>query len=537
MIGGYVRVLVVAVLWAGVCLLYGAAPVSPTVAVIPRPIKLEVGEGSLAFTPETRIVVSAGMERTGALLAEWLARDTGLPAFKVSAAPARDAIVLRIRAGMDGYSLRVLANGMEIESASRAGLIQGSQTLRQLLMKAGPIWTVRRVNIEDKPRLPWRGLMLDCSRTFLSLSYLRRTIDLMSYYKLNVLHLHLTDDQGWRIEIKKHPELTEIGSRFAPRYANETGGYYSQDEIRQLVRYADERGVTLVPEIEMPGHSLAALAAYPELSCTGGPFEIFPFFSGPTVSEDVFCLGNEQTYRLLEDVLDEVSALFPGQYVHLGGDECPRTRWKACPKCQRRMRFEGLANEAALQGYLMRRMTGFLEARQKKAIGWDEVAEGGAAPGMTVMFWRGMDAVGALAHAGHDVILSPTSYCYLDYRQSDLPQEQGEGSPTPIDRVYSFDPVPASLSKTAASRVLGAQGNMWTHYARTEEAIDRQIYPRLIALSETVWTPQELRSWADFRERLQVHCRRLTDMGVTLGLNFQPDPGVWANPARKSPGN
>jgi hexosaminidase len=358
----------------------------------------------------------------------------------------------------------------------------------------------------------------------------------MSYYKLNVLQLHLTDDQGWRIEIKKHPRLTSIGSQFAARYKGERGGYYSQEEIRQLVRYAAERGVTIVPEIEMPGHALAALTAYPELSCTGGPFEIFPFFSGPNISEDVFCLGNEGTFRLLQDVLEEVAGMFPGQYVHVGGDECPKSRWRSCPKCQARIRAEGLRDESGLQGYLIGRMKRFLDAKHKKIIGWDEIAEGGEAPGAAVMMWRGVDAVPALAKTGHDVVLSPTSHCYLDYKQSDIPQEQGEGSASvPLDKVYSFDPLPTALGKDVSAHVLGAQGAMWTHYARTEDAIDRQLFPRLVALAEVFWTPQELRRWPDFRDRLQVHCRRLAKMDVKLGLNFRPDPGSWAEPAKSKP--
>jgi hexosaminidase len=518
-----------------------AAPV-PQVAVIPRPVKMELRDGRFELTARTQIVAARGAERTGELLADWLATDTGLrlskrlPTDLRGSEPMTNTIALRIRPGRDGYTVRILRDRVEIESPLQAGLIQGCQTFRQLLAQSGRVWSVPRMDIEDAPRFAWRGLMLDCSRTYLSLSYLKRTVDLMSFYKLNMLHLHLTDDQGWRIEIKRRPRLTEIGSRFAPRYVNEKGGYYSQDDLRQLVEYAGERGVTLIPEIEMPGHSLAALAAYPELSCTGGPFEIYPFFSGPNITEDVFCLGNEETFRLLEDVLDEVAAVFPGPYIHIGGDECPRTRWRLCRKCQMRIRSEGLANEAGLQRYLVARIGRFLAARHKKVIGWDEIVEGGAAPNATVMFWRGMDGVQALAQAGHDVILSPTNYCYLDYKQSELPQEQAEGpEPNLLDKVYSFDPVPAALGRDGAGHVLGAQGSMWTHYARTEDAIDRQIYPRLVALAEVVWTPQELRVWSDFRQRLQVHCAHLTRMGVKLGLNFRPDPGVWADPVRKAP--
>jgi hexosaminidase len=510
-----------------------SAAASP-LALIPRPSKLTTQTGYFTLTARTRIAAQPQAQRAGTLLAEWLAADTGVH-LPIGTA-ATNVIALRIRPGAAAYSLRVMHDRAEIESSTSEGLIQGCQTLRQLLVQSGGAWMLPRVEIEDSPRLGWRGLMLDCSRTFLSLSYLKKNIDLMSYYKLNVLQLHLTDDQGWRIEIKKHPKLTDIGSRFAARYKDERGGYYSQDEIRELVRYAAERGVTIVPEIEMPGHALAALTAYPELSCTGGPFEIYPFFSGPNISEDVFCLGNEGTFRLLEDVLDEVASLFPGQFIHLGGDECPKTRWRSCPKCQARIRAEGLRDESALQGYLIGRMARFLEARHKRVIGWDEIAEGGAAPGAAVMVWRGIDALTVLAKAGHDAVLSPASHCYLDYKQSDLPQELGEGSkPVPLDKVYSFDPLPAALDRDISRHVLGAQGAMWTHYARTEGAIDRQLFPRLAALAEAFWTPQELRQWPDFKERLQAHCRRLAAMGVELGLNLRPDPGAWAEPAMAKP--
>jgi hexosaminidase len=375
--------------------------------------------------------------------------------------------------------------------------------------------------------------MLDVARHFFSVRDVTRYIDLLAYYKINRLHLHLTDDQGWRIEIRKHPKLTTVGSRFAPHYAGERNGYYSQAEIRELVRFAADRGVTLVPEIEMPGHCTAALAAYPELSCAGGPFEVFPFFQGPNVTKDVFCAGNEGTFQLLEDVLTEVSELFPGRFIHIGGDECPKDRWKACPKCQARMRAEGLADESALQSYFVRRIAKFLGTRKKSVLGWDEILEGGLAPDAAVMFWRGLESAAAVAKAGHDMVLSPTSSCYLDYRQSDLPQERAEGSVLPVDQVYSFDPLPAAFERELGGHVLGAQANMWTHYARSQDEIDRQMFPRLAALAEDVWTPQNMRQWADFRERLRVHCARLDKLGVKMGINFSKDPAVWADPARR----
>jgi len=517
-----------------------AAPAQERVTVIPLPSQMKLETGSFALSAQTRIEPSAGASHTAGLLSGWLLSDTGLRLPIDSATPARadQAIVLRLAhadsAAAGAYSLHVSPERVEIESASTDGLIYGCQTLRQLLRQHEGAWTVPAVDIEDQPRLRWRGLMLDCSRTFIPLEYLRRTVDWLSFYKLNVLHLHLTDDQGWRIEIKQYPKLTTVGSRFAPRFAKEHGGYYSQQELRDLVQYAAERGVTIVPEIEMPGHSTAALAAYPELSCTGGPFEVFPFFSGPGITEDVICPGNERTFEFLQGVLQEVADIFPGRYIHMGGDECPITRWRACPKCRARIVAEHLPDAAALHSYFVKRIAAIVESRGKTLIGWDEIAQGDVAKDAAVMFWRGLGGVPALTKAGHDVVLSPTSHCYFDYRQSDLPQEQGEGdSPIPLDKVYSFDPVPAALGSQAAAHILGVQANLWTHYARTDEAMDHQLFPRLIALAEVAWTPQSERHFADFSGRLQIHCRRLEQSGVRLGLNFRSDAAVWAQPAGK----
>jgi hexosaminidase len=510
---------------------------APQPSLVPLPVRVEFQRGSFTLDASARIVAEGEAKPAAALLAAWLSGDTGIaPAVAEpgSRGGAGHSIMLRIAATLppEAYSLRVTPEGIEIEAATHAGLVYGCQTLRQLLRRQRDAWTAPAVTIADRPRLRWRGLMLDCSRTFIGLPYLRRTVDLLSFYKLNVLHLHLTDDQGWRMEIKSHPKLTDVGAHFASRFAGETGGYYTQQELRELVRHAAERGVTIVPEIEMPGHATAALAAYPEFSCTGGPFEIFPFFQGPGVTEDVFCPGNEHTFELLADVLKEVAAVFPGTYVHVGGDECPTTRWRACPRCRARMRAEGLRDVAALQNYFVRRAVAMVESSGKKVIGWDEIAQADMSAGAAVMFWRGLDGVSALARAGHDVVLSPTEYCYLDYRQSSLPQEQGEGGrPVPLDKVYSFDPVPESLDAAAAAHILGIQGNLWTHYARSEEAMDRQIYPRLLALAEAGWTPQAARQWQDFSERLRAQCGRLRNAGVRLGLNFQPDAAVWAEPA------
>lgn len=496
-----------------------------TAALVPHPATLRMNDGRFLLTAQTRILAAKEAARAGSLLAGWLAADTGIAPALSDSAQGDDSIVLRIAPegaqNREGYSLRITPRQVRIEAASHDGIIYGCQTLRQLLTHgAKEGWMAPLVEIEDKPRFAWRGLMLDCSRTFLSTSYLKRYIDLLSYHKLNILHLHLTDDEGWRVEVKGYPQLTAIGSRSA--WGGGPGGYYSQDEIRDLVRYAADRGVTLVPEIDVPSHSKAALNAYPELACTG-----------PT-PKDVFCAGNDHTFELIEGVLAEVCDLFPSAYIHVGGDERRKGRWEACARCQARIRAEGLKSEAELQSYFMRRIARFLEARGRKAVGWDEMIEGGLPPNATVMFWRGLKEVASVTAAGHDVVLSPWDYCYLDHKQSDLPQEAGQGKiPMLIDEVYGFDPLPADFGQ-GGEHVLGAQANMWTHIARTEDEIDKQIFPRLAALAEVTWTAQALRDWDGFRERLRVHCRRLDRMGVKFGINFRPDPSVWADPARKA---
>ncbi len=500
-----------------------AAPVE----LIPKPAVYRARGGSFVLTAKTPISAGPGAETAGSLLSGWLSADTGLSLELRHGSSRANGIVLELTGserGSEAYSLVIEPDRVRIQAAGRSGLVYGCQTLRQLVSRgSGGRWEAACARIADRPRMAWRGLMLDCSRTFLTPGYLRRAIELLSFYKLNTLHLHLTDDQGWRLQIDRYPKLTSIGSQFAPRYAGERGGFYSKQDMRQLIRFGEERGVTLVPEIEMPGHATAALAAYPELSCSGGPFEVYPFFKGPNITKDVFCPGNEHTFEVLEDVLSEVAELFPAAYVHVGGDECPKDRWKTCPKCQARMRAEKLKDENALQAYFISRAARILERKGKKTIGWDEILEGGVPASAAVMFWRGTGEALQIAKAGHDIVLSPTRYCYFDYRQSKLPDERGEGSaPVTLEQVYSFDPAPASFGPDAARHVLGAQGNMWTHYARTEAEIDRQIFPRLAALAEVVWTPQGDRSWADFSRRIELNKMRLEKMGVKLGLNLQP---------------
>jgi hexosaminidase len=373
------------------------------------------------------------------------------------------------------------------------------------------------VEITDQPRFAWRGLLIDVARHYMPLEFLEKLIDLLALHKLNTLQIHFTDDQGWRLEIQRYPRLTEIGSlrRESPRKGDRNRGdgtpygpfFYTQQQIRELVAYAEARHVTIVPEIEMPGHFLAALSAYPEYSCRGGPFEVRTRWG---VEPDILCPGNEESFRFVRNVLAEVMTLFPGKFIHIGGDEAPRDRWVECPKCQARIRAEGLKGEAELQGYLNRRVEGFLAERGRRLIGWDEIIEGGLTPSAAVMSWRGTSGGLAAAETGHDVVMSPTTHCYFDYAQS---REAGEpeciGGYIPLETVYSFEPVPAELSTAKQAHILGAQGNVWTEYMWTPHDVEYFAFPRAAALAEVVWSPKDTRDFRDFRERLEHHLSRL----------------------------
>ncbi|MFH1069521.1 MAG: beta-N-acetylhexosaminidase [Candidatus Glassbacteria bacterium] len=492
--------------------------------VIPRPVRIEAGQGSFILSDRTVIMSRAADSSVAEYLRRCLGRKTGVePALAVMSGPEKPepgTIVLMTsppgeRPGREAYELRVTPDRVTAKASGPEGLFYACQTLLQLLepgrQKTGDsAWSLPAVTVEDAPRFPWRGLMIDCSRTFQSLEYLERYIDLLARYKLNVLHLHLTDDQGWRVEIRKYPELTRVGAKFAPQY-DKAGGYYTRQQIRELVRYGSDRQVKIVPEIEMPGHCLAALASYPWLSCTGERFEIYPFFKGPGIQENVFCAGNEATFEFLEGVLEEVADMFPCEFVHIGGDEVPKVRWKNCPKCRERMKAEGLRDENELQSWFVRRIEKILEARGKRLIGWDEILEGGLAPRATVMSWRGMKGGIQAVQQGHDVVMSPTSHCYLDYTHEE----------TSVEKAYSFEPVPDGFDREQAGHVLGLQGNIWTHIAVTEPDTDRQVFPRLIALAEVAWSPAAARDWESFCARLQPQLAELKALGVNYYENWR----------------
>lgn len=490
-------------------------------ALVPRPAEIRVDAGAFPLTRSARLVTDPGDRELRCIartLAVPLGRAVGGKLTVTDRPPkAGTASVIRLTRqnarpdlAPEGYELEIRADGVLLRAPTAEGIFRGVQTVRQLLPAAAESATAGKpgpsalpcLRITDQPRFAWRGLLLDCCRHFMSKNYVKHVIDALAYHKLNRLHWHLTEDQGWRIEIKAFPRLTQVGA-WRGEGAERHGGFYTQADIREIVAYAKERYVTVVPEIEMPGHCTAALAAHPELSCTGGPFEVTARWG---VFDDVFCAGNDATFRFLETVLDEVAALFPGEYIHIGADECPKTRWQACPKCQARMTAEGLKDEAELQSWFIRRIAAYLRGKGKRVTGWDEIMEGGLAEGVTVQYWRGWlgeRIVTEAAAAGNDVIVSPTSHCYIDYPWSVID----------LAKIYSLEPVPAAMPPEHAARVLGGEANMWAEYA-PQSAVDGKVFPRLAGLAEVLWSPREARDWADFSNRMNDHYDRLAALGI-----------------------
>lgn len=435
----------------------------------------------------------------------------------------RESVVVSVLASTarpGSYHIGTSRRGVHVIGADSAGAFYALQTLRQLI-EADRL--VPGLTIEDEPRFSYRGMHLDVGRHFHSVDFVKRYIDLLSRHKMNTFHWHLTEDQGWRIEIRKYPRLTEIGGcrketvfrRGGPGDGTPHCGFYTQDQIRDVVEYARKRHVTVIPEIEMPGHAKAALAAYPELACTPGPFEVRTSWG---VDEDVFC-PTEQTFRFIDDVLTEVAALFPSKYIHIGGDEVPKTRWRASPVAQDIMRRENLATPEALQSWFIRRVERMLIAKGKRLIGWDEILEGGLAPEATVMSWRGSAGGVAAARESHDVIMAPNSHLYFDSYQGDPSQEPlNFGGPVTLERVYAFEPVPDSLTPEQAAHILGAQGNVWTEHLNTPSLVEYMAYPRALALAEVVWSPKAGRSWSSFAARLPHALRSLDRLRVNYRL-------------------
>ena len=422
----------------------------------------------------------------------------------------------------ESYNLKIAPQGIDISGSDYAGLFYGLQTLMQILetTKINNSPAVASVLIEDRPRFRWRGMLLDVARHMFPADFIKRYIDIIAAHKMNVFHWHLTEDQGWRMPIKKYPKLKDIAAwrkeTLVGHYRDKPhqfdgkpyGGFYTEEEIKDIIDYASDRSVTIVPEIEMPGHATAALSAYPQLSCTGGPHEAETVWG---VHKEVFCAGNEATFDFLENVLKEVAQIFPGPYIHIGGDECPKTRWAECKKCQARIADEGLKDEHELQSYFIKRIEKILEKFDKRLIGWDEILEGGLAPNAVVHSWRGMDGGIEAANAGHEVIMSPTTYVYFDYYQSEDRKNEplAIGGYLPLSKVYEFEPVPPDIDKDKRHLILGGQANLWTEYIPTTKQAEYMLLPRVCALAEAVWSPKNKKDYAGFIDRLGDHLKRL----------------------------
>lgn len=510
-------------------------------SVIPKPVELVMGSGSFVIDDKTKLTITPSDESTApvtAFLAEMIRRSADVPLpVEEGSGRGRNRIFMAVDSslaiGREGYTLMVTGKRVELRSPSPAGLFRGVQTLRQLMppqveveggLTGEVLPQVPACFITDEPRFSYRGMHLDVCRHFFTVDEVKRYLDILALHKFNTFHWHLTDDQGWRIEIKKYPELTATGSQRKETLTGHGGrppftydgkphgGYYSQEEAREIVRYAAERYITVIPEIEMPGHAVAALASYPWLSCTGNKIEVQTRWG---VMEDVFCAGRDTVFAFLEGVLDEVMEIFPSEYIHIGGDECPKTRWEKCSACQQRIREESLSDEHELQSWFITRIEKYLNSHGRKIIGWDEILEGGLAPDATVMSWRGIRGGIEAARMGHDAIMTPTTHAYLDYYQGEPAGEPlAIGGYLPLERVYSFEPLPDELNADEQKHILGLQGNLWTEYISTMSYLEYMTFPRAFAIAETAWTPYLKKDFEEFLARLDVLKERYDLMHV-----------------------
>jgi hexosaminidase len=542
------------------------ASTEPTPALVPAPQKLEQLDGVFKLTPQTRIVTDAASRATGEFLREKLHAATGY-AFELdedfSGTLVKGAILLttngsKATLGAEGYELAVMPDGVVSRAPQQAGLFYAAQTFLQLLPPAifstnavtSADWQAPCVRLEDWPRFAWRGMMLDVSRHFQGKQFIERYLDELAMHKLNVFHWHLVDDQGWRLEIKKYPKLTSVGAwRQQPGYAENNGrygGFYTQEDIREVVAYAAARHITIVPEIEIPGHSQAVLAAYPQFSCSGQPgfvgyFSDYPAVPGakfPSNSCNVFCASKPETLDFLKTVLSETMDLFPGQYIHIGGDEVSPQYWLHCPQCQALMQSEGLKNSHELQSWLTRRVEEFLEQHHRKLIGWDEILQGGPAPNAAVMSWRGMAGGIAAVKLGHAAVMAPNDTLYFNRAQSSAPGQP----PAPLRRsislatVYNYDPVPAGLTPAQEDLILGAEACLWTEHVNQGKWLEFMTLPRLCALAEVMWSPKAARDWDLFSKRMETHRRRLDGMGVVYSWEMEPKEAASARHPRPAAG-
>ena len=506
--------------------------------VVPLPQSIVEQKGKpfeLSKLSSIRYIGGEDMRRNATFLAGYVRQATGMAAAVEEGKAVKNVIALRIDpkiSSREGYRITVTEKGIAIDGGGAPGVFYGIQTLRKALPAGeGSDVAVPAVVVEDAPRFAYRGMHLDVSRHFFGEDFVKRYIDMLALHHINIFHFHISDDQGWRVEIKKYPRLTEVGAwrqrtvigRNMGIYEwKRYGGYFTQEQIRGIVEYARQRYITVIPEIDMPGHMEAALASYPELGCTGGPYEVEPNWG---VFDDILCAGRERTFEFVEGVLDEIMQLFPSEYIHIGGDEAPRTRWKVCADCQRRISQEGLqgegkrSSEDRLQGYFMKRVERYLNSKGRKAIGWDELLDCGVNTSTTIMSWRGVEGGLAASEKGHDVIMVPTSHFYFDYYQT---KEDYWNKPlliggyVPLEKVYSFEPCPATLSASAQSHIIGLQANLWTEYTYAEEMAEYQVLPRMGALCELQWTQPEKKNYSEYKERQQ----RLNSLYTMQGWKY-----------------
>ena len=528
------------------CLLVTAGA-QTKVAIVPEPVSMEMHSGNFNFAASTSVIAAENASHEAKMLNVYLEKLYGftIPVkAKMSKEEKGSTIVFSLVKNderKDAYRLEVASDKITITSASNEGLFYGMQTLLQLLPETKDVslstgFSIPELSIKDYPRFQYRGMHLDVGRHFFDVDYVKKYIDYLAYFKYNTFHWHLTEDQGWRIEIKRYPRLTSVGGfrngtiiGHYPGTGNDNthyGGFYTQEQIKDVVKYAQDRFITIIPEIEMPGHASAAIAAYPQLSC-------FPDKSTPIsdktpwagsrdgkqvqqtwgVFDDIF-VPSEYTFKFLENVLDEVMQLFPSKYIHIGGDEAPKTYWKESAFCQKLIKEKNLKDEHGLQSYFIQRIEKYLNSKGRKIIGWDEILEGGLAPNATVMSWRGQEGGIAAAQQHHDVIMTPGTYCYFDHAQMKNSDSLTIGGYLPLDTVYSYHPVPWELKESEAHYILGAQGNVWTEYMANPEKVDYMIFPRMSALSEVLWSPKDSRDITRFRSELPDLYKRYELLGA-----------------------
>lgn len=518
-----------------------------TYDIIPTPRSLEEKQGKFIFSKETRVILKDKKAKTPLHFLTNRLAQTALITVKVQNSKSKhsgNCVIFNSandpQLGAEGYKINISPESIEILANNEAGFFYAIQSLLQLLPAEiysntavhRNEWSIPAATITDVPQFEYRGLHLDVGRHLYPVAFIKKYIDLMSMQKMNRFHWHLTEDQGWRMEVKKYPKLTEIGSMrketIINRYSTATpgiydntpyGGFYTQEEIKEVVAYAQERYITIIPEIDLPGHMLAALATYPELGCTGGPYEVGTRWG---IYDDVLCAGNESIYPFIEDILHEVFKLFPGEYVHIGGDECPKTRWKSCPKCQAKIKALNLKDEHELQSYVIRRVEKFLNENGKQLIGWDEILEGGIAPNAALMSWRGVAGGITAAKSKHPVIMTPNTYVYLDHYQSNMDiSPLANGRICSLERTYSYDPIPKELTEEEASYIKGIQANVWTEYIKTPEQVEYMTYPRANAVAEIGWSSPEHKNWEDYLRRLQLQFERWRFYGLNYATHYK----------------